>query len=66
MYTLRVTHKPYSVFEIYHVKYTNFFQSYTWPHFQFIVLLNLIFTMLSTQISYNTIFMHNVDFNSDL
>ena len=23
MQTLRVTHKPYSVFEIYHVKYTN-------------------------------------------
>ena len=52
MYTLRVTHKPYSVFEIYNVKYTNFVQSYTWPHFQFIVLLNLMFTMLSTQISY--------------
>ena len=29
MYTLRVTHKPYSVFEIYHVKYTNLVQSYT-------------------------------------
>ena len=26
-------------------------QSYTWPDFQFIVLLNLMFTMLSTQIS---------------
>ena len=24
MQTLRVTHKPYSVFEIYHVKHTNF------------------------------------------
>ena len=24
MQTLRVTHKPYSVFEISHVKYTNF------------------------------------------
>ena len=34
------------------VKYTNLVQSYTWPHFQFIVLLNLMFTMLSTQISY--------------
>ena len=33
MYTLRVTHKPYCVFEIYHVKYTNLVQSYTWPHF---------------------------------
>ena len=30
-------HKPYSIFEIYLVKYTNLFQSYTWPHFQFIV-----------------------------
>ena len=36
----------------YHVKYTNFVQSFTCPHFQFIVLLNLVFTMLSTQISY--------------
>ena len=40
MQTLRVTHKPYSVFEIYH------------GHIQSIVLLNLMFTMLSTQISY--------------
>ena len=50
MQTLRVTHKPYSVFEIYHAKYTNLVQSNTWQHFQFIVLLNLMFTMLSTQI----------------
>ena len=49
---LRSTRKPYSIFEIYHVKYTNLVQSYTWPHFQFIVLLNLMFTMLRTQISY--------------
>ena len=52
MQTLRVTRKPYSVFEIYHVKYTNLVQSYTWPHLQFIVPLNFMFTMLSTQISY--------------
>ena len=45
-------HKPYSIFEINHVKCTNLVQSYTWPHFQFIVLLNLMFTMLSKQISY--------------
>ena len=45
-------YKPYSIFEIYHVKYTNLVQSYTWPHFHFIVLLNLMFTMLSAQISY--------------
>ena len=51
MQTLRVTHKPYSIFEIHPVKYTNLVQSFTWPHFQFIVLLNLMFTMLSTQIS---------------
>ena len=50
--TLRVNYKPYIIFEIYHVKYTNFVQSLTWPHFQFIVLLNLTFTMLSTHISY--------------
>ena len=50
MQTLRVTYKPYGVFEIYHVKYTNLVQSYTWPHFQFIVLLNLMFTMLSKRI----------------
>ena len=53
MQTLRVTHKPYSVFEIYHGKYTDLVQSNTWQHFQFIVLLNLfMFTMLSAQISY--------------
>ena len=40
------------VYLIYLVKYTNLVQSYFWPHFQFIVLLNLMFTMLSTQISY--------------
>ena len=32
-------HKPYSIFEIYLVKYTNLVQSYTWPHFQFICLI---------------------------
>ena len=52
MWTLRATHKPYSIFEIYHVKYRNLVQSFTWPHFQLIVLLNLMFTMLSTHISY--------------
>ena len=66
MYTLRVTHKPYSVFEIYHVKYTNLVQSYTWPHFQFIVLLNLMLPCLVHRFHINTIFMHNVDFKSDL
>ena len=45
MQTLRVTHEHYSIFEIYHVKYTNLVQSYTWPHFQYIVLLNLMFTI---------------------
>ena len=52
MQNLRVTHKPYGIFEIYHVKYTNLVQSYTWPHFQFIELLNLMFTMLSKRIPY--------------
>ena len=52
MQTLRVTHEHYSIFEIYHVKYTNLVQSYTWQHFQYIVVLNLMFTMLSTKISY--------------
>ena len=64
MQNLRVTHKPYSVFEIYHVKYTNLVQSNTWQHFQFIVLLNLMFTMLS-RFHINTIFMHNAEFKSD-
>ena len=36
----------------YNVKYTNLVQSYTWPHFRFIVLLNLMFTMLSKRIPY--------------
>ena len=66
MYTLKVTHKPYCVFEIYHVKYTNLVQSYTWPHFQFIVLLNLMLPCLVHRFHINTIFMHNVDFKSDL
>ena len=48
MQNLRVTHKPYGIFEIYHVKYTNLVQSYTWPHFQFIVLLNLMFNVKYT------------------
>ena len=52
MQTLRVIHEHYSIFEIYHVKYTNLVQSYSWPHFQIIVLLNFMFTMLSTHISY--------------
>ena len=50
MQTLRVTHKSYSVFEIYHGKYTDLVQSNTWQHFQFIVLLNLMFTMLSAHV----------------
>ena len=52
MQTLRVTHEHYSIFEIYHVKYTNLVQSYSWPDFQFTVQLNFMFTMLSTHISY--------------
>ena len=52
MQTLTVTHEHNSIFEIYHVKYTNLVQSYTWPHFQYIVVLNPMFTMLSTKISY--------------
>ena len=36
----------------YHVKYTGLVQSYTWNYFHSIFLLNLMFTMLSTQISY--------------
>ena len=52
MQTLRVTHEHYSIFEIFHVKYTNLVQSYNWQHFQYIALLNHMFTMLSTQISY--------------
>ena len=38
-------YKPYIIIKIYHVKYTNFVQSYTWPYFRFIVLLNLMFAM---------------------
>ena len=52
MQTLRVTHEHYSIFEIYHVKYTNLVQSYSWQDFQFTVQLNFMFTMLSTHISY--------------
>ena len=64
MQTLRVTHEHYSIFEIYHVKYTNLVQSYTWPHFRHCELnlkpyVKYKFTYI------NTIFMHNVDFKSD-
>ena len=41
MQTLRVTHEHYSIFEIYHVKYTNLVQSYTWPHFHCAVKSNV-------------------------
>ena len=47
---LKSAYKPYCIFEIYHVKYTNFVQSYTWPYFHIILILNLKFTMFSTQI----------------
>ena len=40
-------------------------QSYTWPHFLFIVLLNLMFTMLSTQISYKYHIYARCGFKSD-
>ena len=50
MQTLRVTHKPYSVFKFTMLSTQILVQSYTWSHFQFIELLNLMFTMLSTQI----------------
>ena len=36
----------------YHVKYTGLVQSYTWNYFHSIFLRNLMFTMLSTHISY--------------
>ena len=36
----------------YHVKYTGLVQSYTWIHFQPLFLLNLMFSMLRTKISY--------------
>ena len=65
MQTLRVTHKPYSVFEISYVKYTNLVQSNTWQNLQFIVLLNLMLPCLVHRFHINTIFMHNVDFKSD-
>ena len=32
---IKSAYTPYIIFEIYHVKYTNLVQSYTWPHFQY-------------------------------
>ena len=55
----------YRIFEITMLSTQIFVQSYTWTHFHSIFLLNLMFTILSTQISFNTIFMHTVVFRSD-
>ena len=65
MYTLIATHKPYCIFKFTKLSTQILVHSYTWPHFQLTVLLNLMFTMLSTKISCKTIFIHNVDFKSD-
>ena len=46
MLTLRVTYKPYIIFEIYHVKYKVLIQSYTWPHFHYCAV-NLMFTVFT-------------------
>ena len=45
MYTLRVIYKPYIIFEFTILITQISIQSYTWPNFQFIVLLNLMFTI---------------------
>ena len=65
MLILRVTINLILYLKCYHVKYTNLVQSYTWPHFHFIVLLNLMFTMLSTQISYKYHIYARCGFKSD-
>ena len=43
MQTLRVTHKHYSVFEIYHVKYTILVQSNTWQNFHHCVVKSHVY-----------------------
>ena len=43
-------YKPYIIFEFTILSAQISIQSYTWPHFQFIVLLNLMLS-LCTQIS---------------
>ena len=68
---------PYTLCNIwnFHVKCTDFGQSYTWTHFQFMMQLDVLFA-ISIKINdifgtfrifvyLYTIFMHNVDFKSD-
>ena len=66
MYTLRVTHKLIVYLKFTMLNTQILVQSYTWPHLQFIVLLNLMLPCLVHRFHINTLFMHNVDFKSDL
>ena len=52
MQILRDNYKSYIIFEITMLSTHILVQSYTWIHFDSIFLRNLMFTMLSTQISY--------------
>ena len=66
MQTLRVTHKPYSILEIYLVQIHKFCSILYLATFAVHCAVKSHVTMLSTQIYINTIFMHNVYFKSDL
>ena len=66
MQTLRVTHKPYSILEIYLVQIYKFCSILYLATFAVHCAVKSHVTMFSTQISYKYIFMHNVDFKSNL
>ena len=52
MQTLRETHEPYSIFEIYHVKYTNFSSIVYLATFSVHCAVKSHVTMLSKRIPY--------------
>ena len=61
MWSLRDTYKSYIIFEINMLSVQILVQSFSWIHFDSIFLLNLMLTMLSTQISYKYhIYAHSV------
>ena len=62
MQTLRETHKPYSIFEIYHVKYTNLLNLKLGYIFIHCAVKSHVYHVKYTGFHINTIFMHNVDF----
>ena len=66
MQTLRVTHKPYSILEIYLVQIHKFCSILYLATFAVHCAVKSHVPCLVHRFHINTIFMHNVDFKSDL